>query len=372
MKSILMTCGETSGDEHGSLLVRELKALDPDRRIVAMGGEKLRSSGAEVLFPMEKFAFMGFSEIITGLPGVLALEMMLKKLIRSGEIGLFIPVDYPGLNLRLARYARKKGVPVLYFISPQVWAWGGWRIGKMRRSIDLMAVTFPFEEQYYKDAGIPVFFSGHPMTERIGPPERPKEVPEGGKDSLILLFPGSRKQEVRMHLPLLFSAVRIIRSRIPSARFVLGAAPLINIDGKAVPEDLRDMIQVREDAVSLLGEASLVIAASGTVTLQTALSGTPAVVIFKSTGFTYSLGRALVKVPWIAMPNLLAGKMLYPELIQEKATGENIAREASSFLADPERYRDVSRNLIKIYDSLHIDNGLKQLAEKSLEMCLTE
>ncbi len=370
MKSILMTCGETSGDEHGSFLVTALKQLEPGIPIIAMGGEKLKSAGADILFPMKKYSFMGFSEIIAGLPRVLALEFKLKRLIRSGRIGLFIPVDYPGLNLRLARYARKKGVPVLYFISPQVWAWGGWRIGKMRRSVDLMAVILPFEEEFYREAGIPAFFCGHPITEKMKVPSRPKELPGEEKENLILLFPGSRDHEVRRHLPLLFSAARNIRSELPSARFILGVAPLIDLGAETIPEDLKGAVEAREDAVRLLPDASLVIAASGTVTLQSALSGTPTVVIYKSSGFTFRIGRALVKVPWIAMPNLLAGKKLLPELIQGEATGENIAKEASGFLTDRERYREVSSELIKLYDNLIVDNGLTRLAHKALEMCL--
>ncbi|MBN2071336.1 MAG: lipid-A-disaccharide synthase [Candidatus Krumholzibacteriota bacterium] len=370
MKSILMTCGETSGDEHGARLVAELKRLDPDRPIVAMGGKELAAAGARVIFPMEEFVFMGFSEIITGLPKIIALEKKLRRLIDSGDIGLFIPVDYPGLNLRVARYARKRGVPVIYFISPQVWAWGGWRIRKMKRSIDMMAVIFPFEEKYFKEAGIEVFYAGHPMTDTIRPPGRPKEIGRDRDGLLILLFPGSRKQEVSKHLPLLLSAARIIRSSIPSANFIIGAAPLIDIDRESIPADIRDSVEIREDASSMLDEADFVIASSGTVTLQTAISGTPAVVIYKSSAITHLIGRLLVKVRWIAMPNLLAGKTLMPELIQSDATAERIAGETLSVLTDAERYRNISESLISIYDKLLVDNGIRRLAEKTLDICL--
>ncbi len=369
MKTILMTCGETSGEEHAARLVRELKLLDPSCRILAMGGERLRESGAEIIFPMKEFAFMGFSEIIAGLPKILALEKKLKKLIREGEVDLFIPVDYPGLNLRLAGYAGKKDLPVLYFISPQVWAWGGWRIGKMKRCIDLMAVILPFEEKFYRDVGIPVYYAGNPMAGSIMPPDSAKDAPGPEDNCMILLFPGSRRQEIRKHLPEILSAVKIIASRIPSAKFRLGLAPLISDDEIEIPEDLQGLVEISRDGVEELEEASLVIAASGTVTLQAAMSGTPTVVIYRTSAFTYRIGKSLVRVPWIAMPNLLAGKKVFPELIQKEAIAEKIANEAVSFLEDRNRYWEVSQALLGIHGNLYKPNGLHILAEKALDMC---
>jgi lipid-A-disaccharide synthase len=196
VSTILVTCGETSGEHHAARVVSELGTIDPSCRVLALGGEELERAGAEVVFPMYRYAFMGFAEVLSGLPRVLALERRIRSLLRGGGIDLFMPVDYPGLNLRLARYAHRHGVPVLYFVSPQVWAWGDWRIARMRGSIDLMASILPFEEKIYRRAGIPALFVGHPMCDEIAAPPRPKEAPRDDEVFSVVLFPGSRAQEV--------------------------------------------------------------------------------------------------------------------------------------------------------------------------------
>jgi lipid-A-disaccharide synthase len=315
---------------------------------------------------MEEYAFMGFSEVLHGLPRVLHLERRLKRMLRRGDVDLFMPVDYPGLNLRLARYARRYGVPVLYFISPQVWAWGGWRIRRMKGSIDLMAVILPFEEEVYRDAGIPVVFIGHPMLGEIAEPEEPKRAPSRDDGFTVLLFPGSRKQEVDRLLPPVFGAVRILRDRFPRASFRLGLAPLISDDLAAVPEDLNGRIEITREGISELGTAALVLAASGTVTLQSALSGTPMVVFYKTSVFTYAVGRKLVRIPHIAMPNVLAGRKIVPELIQEEMTPERIAGEASAILGDADRYRVMSAELAALRSRLEGAGGIPLVARMAL------
>jgi lipid-A-disaccharide synthase len=332
-----------------------------------MGGERLAAAGADVIFPMHRYAVMGFFEVLAKLPRFVALERRLRMLI-AGGVDLFIPVDYPGMNLRLAGYARRKGTPVMYFISPQVWAWGMWRMRKMRRSIDLMVAILPFEEELYRRAGIPATFVGHPLVDEIDAPAAPKEIPGSGEAFTVVCFPGSRRQEVERILPPMLGAVRIIRERFPQATFRIGLAPLINEGSIRLPHDMRSYLDVTGDGIAELRDASLVLAASGTVTLQTALTGTPTVVLYRTSPFTYLLGKLLVRVDSIAMPNVLSGRRIIPELIQGDATPQRIAGEAVSLLLDGDRYRRISADLLALRSRLRRDGGMQRVSEIALRM----
>lgn len=366
--NILLTCGETSGEYHAGKLIKAIKEKSPGSRVIALGGELLERLGAEVSFPMERYSFMGFSEIISGIPRIISLESELKSLMKSGVIDLFVPVDYPGLNLRLARYASRMKIPVMYFISPQVWAWGRWRLRKMKRYIDRMVVILPFEEQLYREEGIPVFFASHPVLEEIEPPEEPKEAPHPDSDFRILLFPGSRVQEVGRMLPPMLDAARELRKRFSRAEFILGVAPLIRDQAVEIPEDLRGAVRVTGRGLEELADVSLVLAASGTVTLQTAVSGTPLVAMYKTSFISYILARLMIRIPYVAMPNVLAGERIIPELIQSEVTGERIAEQAGKLLADRNRYRKTSAALLGLRNTLRGGGGMGRVAELALEM----
>ncbi|MBD3178633.1 MAG: lipid-A-disaccharide synthase [Candidatus Latescibacteria bacterium] len=366
--NILLTCGETSGEYHAGKLISAIKERSPGSRVIALGGELLEELGAEVSFPMERYSFMGFSEIISGIPRIISLENELKSLMKSGGIDLFIPVDYPGLNLRLAGYASRQNIPVMYFISPQIWAWGGWRIRRMRKFIDQMVVILPFEEKLYRDAGIPVFFANHPVLNEIKSPEKPKEAPDQGSSFRILLFPGSRKQEVGRMLPPMLDAARILRKKFGGAEFILGVAPLIGIEGVEVPDDLRDIVRVTGKGLEELQNVSLVLASSGTVTLQTAVSGTPLVAMYRTSFMSYLLARLMIRIPYVAMPNVLAGEKVIPELIQKEVTGPRIADEAQRILTSRNEYRSISSSLLALREKLRGGGGIERVAELALEM----
>jgi lipid-A-disaccharide synthase len=368
MRTILLTCGETSGEQHAARLVRAIKAIDPSCRVQALGGRMLAEAGAEIVFPLERYAVMGFAEVVAKLPRLAALERSLSRILSRGGIDLFIPVDYPGLNLRLAARAKAAGVSVLYFISPQVWAWGAWRLRRIKRSIDLMAVILPFEVDMYRAAEIPVVFAGHPRLDEIETPGRPKEAPAPGPPFTVMLFPGSRRQVFERMYPVFRDAARRIRERFGNACFAVGLAPLIGGDAAPVPGDMRAYFTTTREGLDGLDRAALVLAASGTVTLQCALSGTPTVVSYRTSPVSYMIGRSLVKIPWIAMPNVLAGKEIVPELIQAEATPERIAHEAVSILGDPERYRAMSAGLISLRGALEGEGGIGRIAEIALRM----
>ena len=367
MKTILLTCGETSGEHNASRLVSCIKELDDSCRICAMGGDELAEAGADILFPMSRFAVMGFFEVFTKLPRFMALERKLKKFL-SGGVDLFIPVDYPGLNLRLSGYARRAGIPVMYFISPQVWAWGGWRIRRMRRAVDLMVAILPFEVDLYRAAGIPVTFAGHPLHDEIAAPAVPKEVPGSDGTLRVVCFPGSRRQEVQRIFPTMLDAIRLIRKRFPGAVFRIGVAPLIGEGSIEIPPDMSSYVGKTTGGIEELEHATLVLAVSGTVTLQTALSGTPAVVMYRTSPLTYLLGKLLVRIDSIAMPNLLAGRRIMPELIQGDATADRIAAEAIGILSDGKRYRSISAELLALGERLRGDGGVRRIAEIALRM----
>ena len=371
-RTFLVTCGETSGEEHAARLVRELTALDPTCRVLALGGEALEAAGAEIIFPLERYAVMGFAEVIARLPRFIALERSLRRLLAGGGIDLFIPVDYPGLNLRLAAHAKAAGVKVLYFISPQVWAWGAWRVRRMKRSVDLMAVILPFEIDLYRRSGIPVVFSGHPMLEEIETPPRPKEAPRPGAPLTVLLFPGSRRQEFDRMFPVFCEVARRIRETFPEAAFSVGLAPLIPDDAARAPRDMEVYLRATRNGVGELSAAALVLAASGTVTLKCALSGTPMVVSYRTSALSYAIGKFLVKIPWIAMPNVLGRRRIVPELIQSDATPQRIADEAVSILGDPERYRSMSADLISLRRLLEGPGGVNRIAAMALRMAAGE
>jgi len=366
--TFLVTCGETSGEHHASRLVRALKRLDQSCRVVALGGRELAAAGAEILYPMERYAVMGFAEVAARLPRFISLERGLGALLGSGRIDCYIPVDYPGLNLRLAAKARRAGLPVLYFISPQVWAWGGWRLRKMKRSIDCVAVILPFEVDIYRRAGIPVVSCAHPMLDEVDAPLAPKEAPRPGERFMVLLFPGSRANEFARTLPVLLGAARRLAERYPCSTFTIGLAPLIEESAARVPPELASRMHTTRDGVAELSRASLVLSISGTVTLQSALSGTPTVVLYRMSPMTYALGRLLVRTPWIAMPNILAGRGIVPELIQNDATPERVAAAAAAILDDPARYRRMSSELVGLREALRAPRGIDHVAEAALAM----
>jgi len=372
MPTILLTCGETSGEQHAARLVRELKALDPSCRVLVLGGDTLAKAGAEVVHSIDRYAVMGFAEVLAKLPRFIALERSLRALLAGGDIDLFIPVDYPGLNLRLSRYAKAAGVPVLYFISPQVWAWGAWRLQRMKRSIDLMAVILPFEVELYRRAGISVVFAGHPMLEEIEPPARPKEAPVPGARFMVMLFPGSRRQEFERMFPALIAAARRIRERFAGATFTVALAPLVSEGAVRIPPDMRSCFRTTRAGIAELGDAAIALAASGTVTLQCALSGTPTVVFYRTSPVTHAIGKLLVKIPWIAMPNVLSRRRIVPELIQSDAKPERIAEEAGSILGDPARYRSMSADLISLRSALEGPGGIRRIAGIALRMAAGE
>lgn len=362
--TILITCGETSGDLHAASLVAELYRRVPNARIIALGGDRVKEAGAELVHHVDDYAVIGFSGVLTNLPKFARLERSLKQVLNDG-VDLFIPVDYPGLNLRLAAHAKKLDIPVLYYISPQVWAWGEGRVDKMAKSVDYMAVILPFEESIYKDRGIPVEFVGHPLVE-----DHPLPPPKAADDrNGIGLLPGSRPQEVRRILPLLLETAERIRRIRPDEKFTIAASP-------SVPERIYRRLlaaysidaKLTYETREVMKQSSLLLVASGTATLEGALFETPLIIVYRLSMFNYLIARRVVKISNIGLVNIILGEEICPEFVQVDAKPESIADQAIALLEDPAQRDSMVAKFSVLRSMLSGAGGCRRVAEISEEL----
>lgn len=338
--TIFLSAGEESGDLHGAALARALRARFPTARLIGLGGGRMRAEGVELMAGLDELAVMGFVEVIRHLPFFLDLRRRVFAALASEGVDLVIPIDYPGFNLRLARHARASGLPVLYYIAPQVWAWHKSRVRDLARDADEVAVVLPFEETYLRDGGVNARFVGHPLLDRP-PPDLPRDewARSIGLDParpILALFPGSRAQELGRHLALFSAAAERVVSRRPEVQ------PVIGIPGGLAPAAYEGARWPRvPSAGGLLQYATAVIAKSGTTTLEAALAMTPLVVAYRMNAGSYALARRVVKVPHIALANLIAEERVAPEFVQHEATPDALADAVLPLLdeASPERGR---------------------------------
>ncbi|MFN0150753.1 MAG: lipid-A-disaccharide synthase [bacterium] len=339
---VALFAGEASGDLHGALLAREILARSPGARLWGTGGAKMRDAGVEIVRGIDELAVLGFVEVIARLPFFMRLFGELKGLIAQRRPDAVVLIDYPGLNLRLAKAAHEMTIPVAYYVSPQVWAWGEKRVEAIKRCVDRMIVILPFEEAYYAARGVSADFVGHPLvgvaTARVSREEARREFVTDPSAKLVGLLPGSRPQELRAHLPLFLKAIERARAQGVGVEAVLARAPTL-------PQPLVDELlagcanppRVTAETYSVLAAADLVLVASGTATLEAALFETPMIVVYKTSAISYAIGKRLVRVPHIALANLVAGERVVPELIQDAATQESIAGEMVALLRDDSR-----------------------------------
>jgi lipid-A-disaccharide synthase len=371
-KSILIVAGEASGDLHGSKVVEALRQIDPQVGIVGMGGHHLRRAGAEILIDSSRLAVVGITEVLGRLGDLIRAYRKLKEVIRSQEIGLLLLIDFPDFNLGLAGVAKEAGVPVLYYISPQVWAWRSGRIQKIAQRVNRMAVILPFEVGLYQEAGLEAEFVGHPLMDTLGEAENPSFPEEEGwrGNPLIALLPGSRHKEVKALLPEMIRAAEILSRRRSEARFLLALAP--TIPRKEVEEMLPSggvRLQVVEGMTyRAIRAAELVWVASGTATLETALLGKPMVIAYQVSPLSYWVGRAMIRLKWIGLVNIVAGRSLVPELIQKEARGERIAEETLKILEDEPYRRGMMEGIAEVKRKLGSPGAAERVAKMALEM----
>lgn len=348
-KQILIIAGEASGDLLGAHLANSLKILNPKLQIAGMGGKRMREAGVDIFINADKLAVIGITEIISKLRDILIARQRLKNRFKTKIPNLVIFIDYPGFNLHMAKQAKKFGIKVLYYVSPQIWAWRYSRIKKIKKYVDHMAVLFPFEEKLYKRENISVSLVGHPLID-IAIPSLPREqvyqkFALSTEKPIIGLFPGSRSQEITRLLPIISEAASLIRKRFPNTQFVLPLAP--NLSTQSLRAYLfPEVIIVKDNIYNVLSICDAAIAVSGTVTLEIALNQIPFVILYKVSAFTYWLVKRLIQVPFIGLSNLVAEELITPEFIQNKATPPAIANEICRLLED-KSYRQMYLNKLR-------------------------
>ncbi len=334
-KHILIVAGEASGDLYGAQLVFFLKEKHPEFDFFGIGGPELRKAGLRSLCRMEELSVVGLFEVFPKIPKLWRALRLIEKEIKTLQVNLSILIDFPGFNLHLAKKLKKWGIPILYYVSPQIWAWWPSRAKKLKGYVDRLAVILPFEDEFFKKYGIEAHFVGHPQREIIekAPSAEEARISLGitSEEKVIGLFPGSRKGEVKRHLKVMVETVKLLKREFSNLKALLALVPGLSDDFFEIKEGIKI---IKNDPLRVMAASDLVIAASGTVTLQGALMGKRMVVIYKVNPLSYFFAKALVKVPFIALPNLLLGKLVFPELIQREATPSQLAEVAKNLLLD--------------------------------------
>ena len=364
----LIIAGEASGDLHGAKLVQALLDVYPKARFTGMGGERMRDSGVNTLFGIERMGAVGFVEIFSDFGHYFGVYRALVKEIASLKYTAVILIDSPTLNLRLAKHSRKHSCPVYYFISPQVWAWRKGRIEDIRKSVHKMFVILPFEEKMYQEAGVDAEFLGHPFIDVVHPTRtRGDSLEKFALDShkkIVGLLPGSRMNEITSLLDEILLAAEKIKKEMGECQFLLPVADTIDpvlIQQKLGSNPLGIKILTGE-TYNVMNTCDALIIASGSATLEAGIIGCPMVIIYKLNPLTYWLALMLINTPYYGLVNIVAGESVVPELIQSKANAENIAAEILKFLKNPEYYQEVQNRLLLVRKKLGRPGVMKAVA----------
>lgn len=373
MSKLLIIAGETSGDLHGGQLVKELKALDPGLEIFGIGGDRMAAGGMELLYHVRELSFMGLVEVIGHLPFIRSVMKRLEKELYVRKPDAVVLIDYPGFNLRFAQKIKKAGIPVVYFISPKVWAWGRGRVRKIRRLVNKMLCILPFEEEFYRSRRVNARYVGNPSMDEVKAGQsREQFFKNAGMDqslSLVGLLPGSRSQEMELILPVMLQTAQMLKENDPSLQFALALAP--HLDRERIESQIHDAgIEVRlleGPAYDLMAYSRLLLVASGTATLEAGISGTPMIIIYKTAALTYFIGSRLIRVPYIGLVNLVAGKKVIPEFLQNEARPGAIFLMAQVLLAEGRPRQVVMEELAKIKDILGEPGAARRAAGEIIE-----
>jgi lipid-A-disaccharide synthase len=373
---VMISCGEPSGDLYAGALAVEILQQEPSTAIIGFGGDRLEAAGATLIENFSGLSVTGLVEVVRILPRTYATYRRLVADAEQRPPDVFVAVDFPDFNFALARALKKRGVPVVYYISPQLWAWRPRRMNTMKRIADRVLVIFPFEERIYRDAGVPVEWVGHPLLD-VTPPRQPRAefltAHRLDPDRPVLaLLPGSRTNEVRSILPDLARSATLVRRAVPAVQLIVARAP--HLDGRLF-EPLQELTENGQGPVVISGRADDVLAcadaavvASGTVTVQAALHECPMVVVYRLSPLTYRLGKPFVHVDTYAMANLVAGRRVVPELIQDAFTPEAVADEVVRMLTDREYAATIQSDLRDVKMRLGDRGASRRAARAVLEV----
>lgn len=372
--SIMFSAGESSGDQHAANMFLELKKHQPDIKGFGMGGAKMALAGIDIRYNSGSIGVIGVVEVLKHYGEIRRALKLIQQLVSTERPDLLVCVDYKEFNLKLARFAKQCGVKVLFYVSPQVWAWRPGRVKTYGKAIDMMAVIFPFETTYYDAENVPVRYVGHPSVDKVHPQRSRLEdmaifnLDEG--NPVIGLLPGSRANEINRLLPIMLAAAEILQARIPGIQFMLPQADSISDEllESYMRQSLVKITVIKNQPYDVIQCCDVVMTTSGTATIEIALLTVPMVITYKLAALTYWLGRWLVNTPFIGLPNIILRKGFIKELIQHEATSENLAEEIERILTD-KFYADQMRdNLNQVKQQLGQGGGSKNMAELALEI----
>jgi lipid-A-disaccharide synthase len=372
--SIMFSAGESSGDQHAANMFLELKKHQPDIKGFGMGGAKMALAGIDIRYDSGSIGVIGVVEVLKHYSEIRRALKLIQQLVSTERPDLLVCVDYKEFNLKLARFAKQCGVKVLFYVSPQVWAWRPGRVKTYGKAIDMMAVIFPFETTYYDAENVPVRYVGHPSVDKVHPQRsRLEDMAIFNLDEsnpVIGLLPGSRANEINRLLPIMLAAAEILQARIPGIQFMLPQADSISDEllESYMCQSLVKITVIKNQPYDVIQCCDVVMTTSGTATIEIALLTVPMVITYKLAALTYWLGRWLVNTPFIGLPNIILGKGFIKELIQYEATSENLAEEIERILTD-KFYADQMRdNLKQVKQQLGQGGGSKNMAELALEI----
>ena len=363
---ILIVAGEESGDLHGASLVSELKRLDPNLRFVGIGGDRMAAEGVELGCHVRDLAVVGIVEVFSILPKLIYAYRWLMRRLRQHPPRVVVLIDYAEFNLFFAGRVKKKfEIPVVFYISPQIWAWRKGRVRRIARNVEEMVVILPFEKDFYEAHGVRASFVGHPLVDRLGCLPG-KKGSEGSRPLVIGWMPGSRNSEVSRLLPIMVNASKALRKdlkgqvsyRVPVAPGISARRIRESFEKAGVPVEIS-----REESARVMSQCDLIVMASGTATLEAALLEVPAIIVYKVSFISYLLGRLMIRVPWIGLANIVAGKEVYPELIQYEATPERVVETCLALIREPGRLRKIREELRHIRAKLGVPGASKRTAE---------
>ena len=355
--------GEISGDIHAARLVEALKHQDAEAKVFGWGGEEMQRVGVDISVLLHKLAFMGFWEVLKNIFSIISLFKLAKKEILNVQPDIIILVDYPGFNLRMAKWAKKKGFAVAYYISPQIWAWKSSRVKIIRDYVDKMFCIFPFEQDFYKKHGVNVSYIGHPLAAVLRSRALRRSAYSTNLDTIALL-PGSRKQEIQRGLPVMLA----FAEKFPDHKFVVSG---LTVFGEAFYTDKKfpKNVELRmDDSGGILEEAMFAVVTSGTATLETALIGVPQVVVYKTSPISFWLAKKMIKVPFISIVNLIYGKKIVEELIQKSFTAERLSHAFRAFLQN----KQTGNPYPNFFERLYLENSTQMAAQEIINLTLKE